>query len=200
MPRERALAHVLTKELPHWRYLEIHESSPAKRGISRKMARECRHYIASHFYADHPLGALVNGYRNEDIERQTFESESFDLVVSLDVTEHVFRPGDMFKEIYRTLRSGGLYISTFPIRKHQMESHTPRARLNKDGTVEHLMEPEYHGNPISGDGSLVTYDYGYEIHKMIPHWAPFGVEISRFNNRRLGILGEYTEVIVCRKD
>jgi SAM-dependent methyltransferase len=171
-----------------------------ERGISRKLARECRHYISSHFFPDSPFGRVVNGYRNENIEQQTFESETFDLVVSLDVTEHVFHPDMMFKEIYRTLRPGGFYISTFPIRKWLVEPTTARARLTTEGKIEHLIEPEYHGNPINGDGALVTYDYGYDIYQMIPHWTPFEVEISRFSNRRLGILGEYTEVIVCRKN
>lgn len=199
VPRERALAHVLAREAPHWRLLDIHESSPAERGISRKFAKEGRHYIASHYFPGHPLGEVIKGYRNEDIERQTFGAESFDIVVSMDVTEHVFNPGAMFREIYRTLRPGGLYISTFPIHKHQTGCHIPRFKLSSDGCIEHLAKPEYHGNPVNGDGALVTFDYGYEIHKTIALWAPFDVEVSRFCNRYLGILGEFTEVIVCRK-
>jgi hypothetical protein len=34
---------------------------------------------------------------------------------------------------------------------------------------------------------------------MLAYWVPFSVEISRFSNRRMGILGEYTEVICCEK-
>lgn len=198
VPRERALALVLNRYLPHWRSLRIHESSPAERGISLKMRQECADYLASHFYSQLPLGSQVNQFRNEDIENQTFADASFDLVVTLDVFEHVFRPDKMIREIYRTLKSGGYYISTFPIRKHQIESHKPRVKL-KDGEVIHLEEPEYHGNPIDGSGALVTFDYGYTIHQMLAYWVPFEVEISRFCNRHFGILGEYTEVIVCRK-
>ena len=119
--------------------------------------------------------------------------------MTLDVFEHVFQPGQVVKEIFRTLRPGGVHIFTFPIRKYQTDSHKPRARLEKDGSMTHLEKPEIHGNPIDGEGALVTFDYGYDIHSMLGYWAPFEVEISRFANRRLGILGEYTEVIVCEK-
>lgn len=199
VPRERALALMLDQLRPYWRHLDLHESSPAQRGISVKLQRECRRYVGSHYYPDKPLGQMVGKFRNENLEAQTFSDESFDIVVSLDVMEHVFNPRKVFSEIYRTLRAGGLYISTFPIRKAQMESHKQRARLLADGTVQHLAEPEYHGNPISNKGALVTYDYGYAVHSMIWHWAPFSVSITRFHNPTAGILGEYTEVIACHK-
>lgn len=199
VPRERALAHVLNRARPNWRKLAIHESSPANRGISLKMKKQCEHYTGSHYYPEQTFGETVNGYRNESLEAQTFADASFDVVVTLDVFEHVFEPGKMIKEIYRTLKPGGLYLSTFPIRKYQVTSHRPRVRKAADGTLTHLDTVEVHGNPVSGEGALVTFDYGYDIHNMLAYWEPFEVEISRFNLRRLGILGEYTEVIVCQK-
>lgn len=199
VPRERALAHVLTRVAPNWRQLRVHESSPATRGISAKIRKECAAYTGSHFFPDQPMGTEVRGYRNENLEAQTFQDGVFDLVITLDVFEHVFQPGRMIKEIHRTLKPGGIYLCTFPIRKHQVESHKPRALLRADGTVEFLEEPEYHGNPINNEGALVTFDYGYTVHQMLSRWADFDVEISRFSNQDMGILGEYTEVITCTK-
>jgi SAM-dependent methyltransferase len=200
VPRERALAHVLNRERPQWRRLDIHESSPANRGISLKLKRECKSYVGSHFFPNEPFGSVVKGWRNEDIENQTFRDDSFDIVISLDVTEHVFNPKRMFEEIFRTLRQGGLYLSTFPIRKGLVDPAVQLARLKADGSIEFLKNPpEYHGNPIDGKGALVTWDYGYDIHQLISFWTPFQVEITRFSDRRQGIIGEYTEVIVCRK-
>lgn len=199
VPRERALALVLNRKRPNWRQLAIHESSPASRGISAKMRAECRNYTGSHFFAGLPFGETVKGLRNETLEAQTFPDESFDVVVTLDVFEHVYQPGSMIREIYRTLRPGGIYICTFPIRKYQTESHKPRVRKNPDGSLVHLEEPEIHGNPTDNSGSLVTFDYGYDVHQMLAYWAPFLVEITRFSNREMGILGEYTEVIACEK-
>ena len=55
-------------------------------------------------------------------EVQTFKSETFDLVVTQDVMEHVFRPDLVYQEIHRKLRQGGFYIHTAPINA----SHLPR--------------------------------------------------------------------------
>jgi hypothetical protein len=48
-----------------------------------------------------------------------------------------------------------------------------RATLGLDGQIRHLTEPEYHGNPISGDGSLVTFHYGYDLPDLITEWTLF---------------------------
>lgn len=199
-PRERALAYILKRELPNWRNLVIHESSPAGRGISLQLKEQCSRYVGSTYFPDKPLGAMVGEWRNEDICRQTFVDASFDVVVSLDVAEHVFDPEAKFKEIYRTLKKGGLYIATFPIHKSQVVDCIPTAKLQSDGKILHLVEkPEYHGNPFSDQQSLVTISYGYEIHKKIAEWTPFSVEITRFFDQKFGIIGDYTEVVICRK-
>jgi SAM-dependent methyltransferase len=186
--------------MPNWSQLDVHECAPMNRGISLKIRSSCKKYIGSHFYPDRSFGTIVDGWRNENIEETTFEDECFDLVLSLDVAEHVFNPGKMFKDIYRTLKPGGMYISTFPIRKYQTEPTKQLAKLKSDNSIEYLKTPpEYHGNPIDGKGSLVTWDYGYDIHSLISWWAPFSVEITRFSDRYLGIIGEYTEVVICKK-
>ncbi|MGD1037207.1 MAG: methyltransferase domain-containing protein [Roseiarcus sp.] len=198
--RERALALVVKEVFPNWRDVFIHESSPAQRGFSERMAREARHYVPSHYFPHEILGTTVNGFRNEDLEKQTFDDEIFDLVVTLDVMEHVFNPKMVYAEIWRTLKKDGYYLHTFPIRKHLVEALTPLATLNSDGSVNHLTAtPEYHGNPIDEKGALVTNDYGYDISKQIAQWAPFDVRIIRFWDPTHGVIGEYTEVIVCRK-
>jgi len=193
VPRERHLAHVLDQ-------LAIHESSPANRGISAKMKREAPGYIGSHYFADKPPGAAVGAYRNENLEKQTFADASFDLVISLDVLEHVFDPAAAHREIWRTLKVGGLHICTFPVSGARFNAVARRAKLEADGSITHLVEkPDYHGNPISNEGALVTVDYGYEIHKQIGEWAPFDVTVVRAANKTIGVLGDYTEVFVCSR-
>jgi SAM-dependent methyltransferase len=199
VPRERALALVLAQMRPDWRRLQIHESSPSSRGISAKLKRECAGYIGSHYYPAAQTAATVDGWSNQNLERQTFDSERFDIVISLDVMEHVFHPDRAYAEIYRTLKPGGVYIHTFPVHKTQVDAMNRRAELDMDGTVQHLQPAQFHGNPIDSNGSLVTLDYGYDIPMLIARWAPFSVRICRFSDRYRGILGEYTEVFVCEK-
>jgi len=199
--RERALALVLKEILPHWRDLAIHESSPAQRGLSALMPRVAKGYVASHYFPTKSFGSMVDGFRNENLEHQTFDNNTFDCVITLDVMEHVFHPDRVYSEVYRTLKPGGYYLHTFPIRKYLVEAAKPLAELNQDGSVKHLTDrPEYHGNPIDHTGSLVTYDYGYDVSKQIAQWAPFDVRISRFWDRTHGVVGEYTEVVTCRKN
>lgn len=198
--RERALALVLEEIMPDWRDAAIHESSPMPRGISKKLREQARNYLASQYFPSETPGAVVRGFRNENLEAQTFVDGSFDLVVSLDVMEHVFHPDRAYAEIWRTLRPGGLYIHTFPIMKTQTAATRRRATLEPDGTVTHLVQPpEYHGNPVDLSGSLVTFDYGYDLPRQIAEWAPFDVRIMRFWDQTHGVVGEFTEVVVCRR-
>ena len=53
--RERAVALILREILPDWRNCAIHESSPASRGLSARMPREARGYVATHFFPDEPM-------------------------------------------------------------------------------------------------------------------------------------------------
>lgn len=197
IPRERALALVLERSFPGWRGMAIHESSPAPRGISAKLRREAPGYVASQFFAARPLGSTVEGFRNENLEAQTFAEGSFDLVVSLDVMEHVNRPDVALREIARTLRPGGAYLFTAPTYKERLVTER-RALYRPDGGIDHLAPPEYHGNPISDAGSLVTFHYGYDFAELIAAWSGLDVEVARFHDHRHGVIGEFTEVYVAR--
>ncbi|CAI9410588.1 class I SAM-dependent methyltransferase [Nocardioides sp. T2.26MG-1] len=196
VPRERALALVLSRSFRGWRRARIHESSPAQRGISPKLARECRRYLPTQFFPTEPLGATVQGFRNENLERQTFADDSFDLVITLDVMEHVNEPDQVLREVARTLAPGGSYVFTVPTYKAEVESER-RARYLPDGSLEHLAAPEYHGNPVDDHGSLVTFRYGYDLPELIHQWSGLDVHVVRFHDHHHGILGEMTEVYVC---
>ena len=198
IPRERAIMQVIRELTPDWKRRSIHEGSPGSRGASVVLARDCVDYTPTQFYPDVPRGAYREGVRCEDLEQQSFDNESFDLVVTQDVMEHIFHPDRAYREIWRTLKPGGLYLHTTPIYKDH-ETTERRASVGRDGTVVHLAEPEYHGNPVDPKGSLVTFHYGYDLADLIAEWTPFDVEIRRFHQRRSGIVAEFSEVIVCRK-
>jgi SAM-dependent methyltransferase len=193
------LALVLREARRNWRWLAIHECAPASRGISVKLRRNCLRYVASNFFPAEPAGAIIHGLRNENLERQTFRDGSFDVVVTIDVFEHLFDPAAAMREIHRTLKPGGVCISAFPMVKGQADGMRLRARRGADGAVEHFEPAEYHGNPIDPEGSLVTVDYGYDVHKLVGEWAAFDARVVRFADRRAGILGELTDVLVCEK-
>ena len=198
IPRERALMHVIRQRFPTWRTLRIHESSPSRRGASKRLAEECPQYLPSYFYADRPLGSEVDGYRCENLEQLTFADASIDLHVTQDVFEHVLRPERAFAEVARTLRPGGAHVFTVPIVNKEQPSRM-RIRVDEHDTVSHLEPPVYHGNPIDARGSLVTIDWGFDICGHIARACGLDTEIIRIDDLSKGIRAEYSEVLVTTK-
>jgi SAM-dependent methyltransferase len=196
IPRQRALISVLNQNFPQWKDLAIHESSPGGRS-SDYIKRLCRQYTASQFYPDLPLGTIVGNFTCEDLSRLTFESNQFDLLVSQDVFEHVINPESAFSEIARVLKPGGAHIFTMPWYP-ELKSTRIRA-VDKEGTIVHLEEPVYHGNPISKDGSLVTRDWGLDFTDIIFKTSGLSTTIYLIRDRSLGIDGKFLEVFVSRK-
>lgn len=98
-----------------------------------------------------------------DILKTDFKDASFDIVVSNDVLEHVPNLTQAMAETRRILRPGGACIATFPFAYGSAET-IQRAVLRSDGQIQHLMEPpEYHGNPVDPQGSLVFQVPGWDI-------------------------------------
>jgi len=140
----------------------------------------------------------VNGIRCENLEHLSFSNESFDLHLTQDVFEHLFDPGAACREIARTLRPGGAHVFTTPlVRKNEPTRFC--AFLAPDGTVIHLMEPEYHENPLPSEGSLVTVNWGYDIANYIFKACGLFTELVFIDNIELGIRAEYIEVLLTYK-
>jgi SAM-dependent methyltransferase len=201
VPRHRALMHVLAAHFPDWQDLSLHESSPGWDPLSAKLAVRCKNYTASQYDTAVPFGTTVpaprmpcRAYRSENLECQTFADEAFDLVVTQDVFEHVFRPDLAIKEIARTLKPGGATLMTVPIVRKTKPSQ--RRATIVDGEVRHLLPPDYHGNPLSAEGSLVTVDWGYDIVSYLQHHSGLAFMLCRVDNLDLGIRADLIEVLV----
>jgi SAM-dependent methyltransferase len=169
------------------------------RGANRRLTKEAAGYVVSYYYEGVAPGKIVNGIRCENLEHLTFADESFDLHITQDVFEHLLDPAAAFREIARTLRPGGAHLFTTPlVRKNEPTRFC--ASLAPDGTVVHLMEPpEYHGNPISSEGSLVTVNWGYDITDYIFKASGLFTRLVFIDNIELGIRAEYIEVLVTYK-
>lgn len=195
IPRERALALVVKRLFPMWRGLTIHESSPGKRGFSAQLRKECPGYIATQFFPGQPLGQKVNGFRNENLEGQTFADASFDIVITQDVMEHVNDFPAALRDIHRTLRPGGAHVFTTPT---YPDPKTVQWAWYRDGQIEWFHEPEYHGNPVDKKGSPVTFHYGQDFPELIEEHCGLGTEVIRIHDFSRGIAGPMNEVYVIR--
>jgi SAM-dependent methyltransferase len=198
IPRQRAIFSVIQMLYPNWRNLG-NESSAGSGGASERLRKECQCYTSSQ-YDKALLAGQVHphaGHRSEDLEAQSFLAESFDIVVTQDVFEHLFAPDRAIKEIARTLRPGGAHILTVPIVRGT-EPIVRRARI-EDNSVRYIMEPQYHGNPMSETGSLVTIDWGYDIIDYLAAHSGLSVSMFYIDDISRGIRAACIEVLVCKK-
>lgn len=185
---------------PNFRDLAIHESSPAARGTSVKLAKECYRYLASQYNPEITFGENHPslGYRSEDLENMTFDDAVFDLVITQDVLEHLFHPEKAFSEIARILKPGGAHIFTVPL-VNKLKPSEKWAELSDNGEVNYLHEAEYHGNPIDRNGSLVTMHWGYDICEFVQESSGLFTTILMIDNIEMGIRAEYIEVLISFK-
>jgi hypothetical protein len=198
IPRERALIWTIEHFFPSWRNLAIHECSAVFRGASSRLRAECRNYTPTQYFTNVSPGKEYKSFRCENIERLTFPDESIDLHVTKNVMEHVFDPASAFREIARTLRPGGAHVFTTPLVNKERNSER-RAQLGPDGAVDHLHPAEYHGNPVSDKGSLVTMHWGYDITDFIASSSGLFTTVVYIDQLDAGIRAEYIEVLVTRK-
>lgn len=117
--------------------------------------------VASEYIDGIASGQCVNGTLCQDIQNTSFPNDTFDLIITEDVLEHVPLPEKAFAEIGRILKSGGYHVSTIPVNWSRDKS-VARATII-DGKVHHHMEPEYHGDPTRPEGILAYTEYGRDI-------------------------------------
>lgn len=117
---------------------------------------------SEYFGEDRRSGQMVNGIRHEDMTRLSFSDEQFDIFMSFECLEHVPNFQAAISEAYRCLKPGGRFLGTFPFSPTHYDN-TIRATLSSEGRIIHFLEPEYHGNPLSEEGSLCFTVFGWEI-------------------------------------
>lgn len=100
--------------------------------------------------------------QHEDLTCLSFSDQSFDLIVTQDVFEHIPNYKRAFAECARVLRNDGILVFTIPFFFDQEKTRI-RASLCPDGSVEHHFPPEIHGNPVSAQGSLCFQNFGWDI-------------------------------------
>jgi SAM-dependent methyltransferase len=151
---------VLREEVGSLAGLHVYELS-ASGPLLDWLRRHAGNVTCSEYLDGVPAGETVGGVQCQDVRRLTYAAGSFDVCTSTEVFEHVSEDAPGFAELHRVLRPGGRLIFSVPV--SAQEKTIERARL-KDGKIEHLLPPEYHGDRIRGEGRVLAYrNYGLDI-------------------------------------
>jgi SAM-dependent methyltransferase len=155
--------------------------------------------VGSEYLGDNLIpGELINGIRHEDATNLSFSDQSLSHILSFDVFEHIPAYLDAFRECYRTLKPGGCLLWSVPMARRKHEN-TVRATLNADGSINHILEPEYHGNPIKKEGILCFYHFGWQMLQDVRDLGFSDVYATLFWSKEFGYLGDESALFIARK-
>jgi SAM-dependent methyltransferase len=160
--RARAAIHFLDSEIEAYPGSAIYVTEQLS-ALYRCLASRLDNVVGSEYLGNQvPLGSTnAEGIRNEDLGRLSFADESFDVVLSFDVFEHIADHKPAFRECARILRKGGKMLWTVPFVQHEPRNIV-RAKV-EGGEIVHLLPPEFHGDPLSKEGILCYTHFGWNM-------------------------------------
>lgn len=129
----------------------------------KHLNRECKNLVGSEFLGtEYESGyTTLNGIRHEDAMNLSFQADTFKCIISQDVFEHISDIKKTLSESFRVLQVGGIMLISVPFYFDRDFTEKRAEIVNKK--ISYLKEPVYHGNPVSNEGSLVFYDYGWDL-------------------------------------
>jgi len=134
------------------------------RNVWEKYFKNNDHYKSSIFTDEYPFGTEIE--KNvfcQDLEALTFNDESFDIVITEDVFEHIRNYKKGFNEIYRVLRKGGIHVFTIPFLFNQ--ETIVRVDTSTENDIN-LLPPEYHIDRIRG--KIIAYrTFGIDLFQIL---------------------------------
>ncbi len=160
--RMRATFHLFDIEMAPYADIKLYITEQVT-PIYKYFAAKFPNTVGSEFLDNKcPFGSTnPHGVRNESLCALTFADGSFDRLVSLDVLEHIPDYEQAFRECARVLKTGGMMMWSVPFIPSS-PTNLIRAKI-EDGAITHIQPPEYHGDPLSGDGVLCFQHFGWEM-------------------------------------
>jgi SAM-dependent methyltransferase len=161
--RQRAAFHFLVQRSKPLSSLDIYVCEQTT-AFYQAIARSAGRVVGSEYLGDNIAGGYINeqGVRHESATSLTFPDASFDRYLSFDVFEHIPEYSKAFKEAARVLRPGGKLVFTVPF-DAGLQAHQIRAQVLPNGEIEHILPPEYHGDPMSQSGVLCFQIFGWDM-------------------------------------
>jgi SAM-dependent methyltransferase len=159
-PIAMSLAGTLRDVVPDLSAASVFELS-ARGPLYRFLRRRSRSLVGTQYVEGATPGSFIGGVRVEDVQRLTFADRTFDLCTATEVFEHVADDRRAFAEVLRVLKPGGALLFTVPL---DPSARTRERAAIVEGTIVHLVPPEYHRDPASMAGPILSFrDYGGDI-------------------------------------
>lgn len=189
--RHTSLASLITDKT--FSALSIYE--PGISGAYRSYFSKLENYINSFYFEGVKPGEEKDGVRNEDLMSLSFQTNSFDLVISSDIFEHIRRPWLAFKEIRRVLKLGGFHIFSIPTLVPLKLETTYRVDTTTDQDIP-IKELYYHGDGRGGK-SLVYTEFGADIFDKLHElgFQTFSIRTDHTDDERLRVNAFVTQAI-----
>jgi len=148
-----------------------------------------KNYVCSEYFGEeYKSGDFVDGILHQDLQELSFADNSFDVVISSEVFEHIPDTYRAFKEVNRVLKPGGRHIFTIPFDARGFIDIIKAVRDEK-GNIQYLTEPEYHDDPIRPEGGVLVYQiFSLEMLVKLSRIG-FVTNMHHLYNPFLGILG-----------
>lgn len=210
--RQRQIAYVCASILAHHRGRKIRSFSDVRalddlvvynteaRGPVHRQLSGMRHYHCSEYFGpNRKSGEVVDNVLHQDLMNLSFPRETFDLVLSSDVFEHVPDPYRAHREVHRVLKPGGRHIFTIPFYQAGFMDET-RATVDERGTVTHVTEPLFHEDPMRLEAGILVYTiFSLEMLCRL-HTIGFRTNMYHLYRPSLGIVGFNAIVFEAIKD
>ena len=145
---------------------------PGLIGPFRKYLRDLDGYRNSFFESDVSPGEIRSDTECQDLMKLTYADNSFDLVLSSDIFEHVRKPFVGFKEVDRVLKPEGFHIFSIPL-QWPMRRRTV-SRVDTSGPKDEYVLPAHYHGARGGSKSLVYTDFGAD---MVDRMAEDGIDL-----------------------
>lgn len=139
-------------------------------GYIHNALKNLDNYTCSEFFDDIESGDYYEGVLCVDLCNIPFTDNTFDIIITEDIFEHIIGYEKAMAEILRVLKPHGCHIFTVPL-------HDGRKTVSRHGKRD-----VYHGDPIRSDeGCLVVTDWGDDIKDIVENFG-YRVEIVRKHN------------------
>lgn len=155
---------------------------------------------SEYFGPEYKSGEMINGIRHEDLQATSFADESFDIILTCDVFEHIPNAIIAEREVVRMLKANGIYCFTVPYIPDG-DGDLILAEAAGDGEIQYFAEPQYHGDPVRPDEGILVYRL-FSFRDLRQRFEALGCTFRsyRFWSKALGIIDANGWVQIATKE